>query len=62
VLIVTHAKYSVKCVWGLELSVGSILIAGVSHITLLASIVFFRCDFVPNLVLMTNNFTITMWF
>jgi hypothetical protein len=52
----------VKCAWGLELSIGSILVVIVSYVTLLASIVIFDCDSrLPNMVPRANSFSIAMW-
>jgi hypothetical protein len=51
----------VKYAWDLELLVGSILVVIVSHVTLLALSIVFRCDSrSANPVLMTNSFFITM--
>jgi hypothetical protein len=57
----TPVSCSVKCVRGLELPFDLFLGTVVSHLTLLVSIVVFRCVFVvPNLVLKTGRFSITM--
>jgi hypothetical protein len=54
-------RCSVKCPLRLELSFDSFLAAVVSHVTLLASIVVFRCvPSVPNLVPMADSFSIAM--
>jgi hypothetical protein len=58
---VMHTRCSVKCVSGFELLVGSILVTIVLHMTLLASIVIFHCDFrLPNPVSRANSFSIAM--
>jgi hypothetical protein len=57
----SSARCSVKCVRGVELPFDSFLTVVVFHVTLLASIPVFHCVFViPNLVLMTDSFSIAM--
>jgi hypothetical protein len=58
---VTHTKCLVKYVWGLELLISLILVAIVSHVTLLTSSVIFCYDYMlSNSVLRVNSFSIAM--